>query len=79
LGELIPESQQLIKGAMEKGASSWLLALPIKAIESVNKQVFTNAVCMRYGCKMKVIPTNCACGETKSVDHSLICKLGDFQ
>jgi len=26
------ESQQLIKGAMEKGASSWLSALPIKAI-----------------------------------------------
>jgi len=29
---MTPESQQLIKGAMEKGASSWLSALPIKAI-----------------------------------------------
>ena len=25
---------------------------------------------------MKGIPTYCACGETNSVDHSLICKLG---
>jgi len=29
---MTPESQQLIKAAMEKGASSWLSSLPIKAI-----------------------------------------------
>jgi len=46
---MTPESQ-LIKGAMEKGASSWLSALPIKAIGyALNKQEFTNAICMRYG------------------------------
>jgi len=33
---------------------------------------------MRYGWKMKGIPTHCACGETNSVDHSLICKLGGY-
>jgi len=44
LAEITPESQQLIKGAMEKGASSWLLALPIKAIGyALNKQEFTYA------------------------------------
>ena len=32
LGELTAESQQIIKEAMEKGASSWLSALLIKAI-----------------------------------------------
>jgi len=32
LGKMTPESQELMKGAMEKGASSWLSALPIKAI-----------------------------------------------
>ena len=31
---------------------------------------------MRYGWKVKGIPTHCACGETNSVDHSLICELG---
>jgi len=32
LVEMTPESQQLINGAMEKGASSWLSALLIKVI-----------------------------------------------
>ena len=50
LKELTPESQQLIKGAMEKGASSWLSVLPIKVIgRALNKQEFADAVCMRYG------------------------------
>ena len=48
-GEMTPESQQLIKGAMEKRASSWLSALPVKASGyALNKQEFTDAVCMRY-------------------------------
>jgi len=76
---MIPDSQQLIKGAMEKGASTWLSALPIKAIGyALNKQEFTDAVCMRYGWKVKGIPTHCAYGKTNSVDHSLICKLGGY-
>jgi len=37
-----------------------------------------DAVCMRYGWKVKGIPTHYACGETNSVDHSLICKLGGY-
>jgi len=55
LPEMTPESQQLIKGAMEKkGASSWLSALLIKAIGyALNKQEFTDAICMRYGWKVK--------------------------
>ena len=64
---------------MEKGASSWLSALPIEAIGyALNKQEFTDAICMRYGWKVKGTPTHCACGETNSVDHSLICKLGGY-
>jgi len=68
-----------MKAAMEKGTSSWLSALPIKAIGyALNKQEYTDAICMRYGWKVKGIPTLCACGETNSVDHSLICKLGGY-
>ena len=33
---------------------------------------------MKYGWKVKSIPTHCACGETNSVDHSHICKLGGY-
>ena len=54
LEEMTTESQQLTKGAMEKGASSWLSALPIKAIGyALNKQEITDAICMRYGWKVK--------------------------
>ena len=77
--ELTPESQQLIKGAMEKGASSWLSALPIKAIGyALNKQEFTDAVCMRYGWKVKGILTHCACGETNSGSQPHRCKMCGF-
>ena len=79
LAEMTPESQQLIKGATEKGASSWLSALPIKANGyALNKQELTDTICMRYGWKVKGIPTHCACGKTNSVDHSLICKLDGY-
>jgi len=55
---------------MENGASSWLSALPIKAVGyAPNKQEFTDAICVRYGWKVKGIPTHCACGETNSLDH----------
>jgi len=61
---------------MEKGGSSWLSALPIKVTRyALNKQEFTDAVCMSYGWKVKGIPSHCAHGETNSVDHSLICTL----
>jgi len=62
---------------MEKGASSWLSALPLKAVGyALSKQEFMDAICIRYGWKVKGISTDCACGETNSVDHSLICKPG---
>jgi len=37
-----------------------------------------DAICKRYECKLKGIPIHCAWGETNSVDHSLICKLGGY-
>jgi len=70
-------SQQLIKGAMEKGASSWLPALPIKTIGyTLNKQEFTDAICMRYGWKVKGIPIHL--WRDKFCWSHLICKLGSY-
>jgi len=49
---------------MEKGASSWLSTLPIKAIGyALNKEEFMDAICMRYGWKVKGIPTHYPCGD----------------
>jgi len=77
--EHIFHSLQLITGTIKKGASSWLSALPIKVIGwTLNKQKFMDAICKRYECKLKGIPIHCAWGETNSVDHSLICKLGGY-
>ena len=72
---MTPESQQLIKAAMDKGASSWLSSLPIKAIGyELNKQELTDAICMRYGWKVKGIPTHSLCLWRDKLCHSLICK-----
>jgi len=48
-------------------------ALPIKVIGyALNKQELADAICMRYGWKVKGIPTHCVYGETNSVDHSYV-------
>jgi len=78
LEELTPESQQLIKGAVEKWAASWLSTLLIKAIGyALNKQEFMDAICMRYGWKEKAYPpTVLVEGETLWITAS--CKLGGY-
>ena len=63
--------------AQEKGTSSWLSALPIKALGYVlNKQEFRDAISLRYGWDISGTPKFCACGQRNSVDHTLICKKG---
>jgi len=64
---------------MKKGTTSWLSAMPIKAIEyALCKQELMDTICMRYGWKVKGRPTHYACGEKNSVYQSLICKLGGY-
>jgi hypothetical protein len=67
--------------AAEKGASSWLTALPLKSFGFLlNKQEFSDAICIRYNLNLKNTATSCACGETNSntINHSLICKKGGY-
>jgi hypothetical protein len=65
--------------AREKGASSWLNALPLKALSyTLNKQEFRDGIAMRYGWAIHDIPTLCACGSKNSVSHTLDCKKGGF-
>ena len=65
--------------AAEKGASSWLTALPLKSFGFLlNKQEFGDAVCLRYNLKLKNTATSCACGEMNTINHSLICKRGGY-
>ena len=71
--------RRAIESAQEKGASSWLAALPIRTLGYVlNKQEYRDAVCLRYGWSVKGTPKVCACGNENSVDHSLTCKKGGY-
>ena len=71
--------EKRIKMAQEKGASSWLTALPIKDLGfSLNKQEFQDAVALRYSLPIKGLPLLCSCNEPFTTDHAMICKNGGF-
>ena len=77
--ELSEQGQLMVNLASEKGASSWLTALPLKEFGyTLNKQQFADALALRYNLNMKDCPRTCACGSSNSVNHALICKLGGF-
>ena len=80
LKNILSESmQRLVLLSSEKGASTWLSSLPLKAYGfRLNKQQFRDAVCMRYDLKLQDVPRNCACGSQFSINHCLSCKRGGF-
>ena len=68
------KGKRLIEAASEKGASSWLSALPLKRYGYVvNKVEFRDAVCLRYGWAIPNTPKHCGCGAENSIDHLLTC------
>ena len=76
---LDPKSKRLLECAQEKGASSWLSALPLKRLGyTLKKQEFRDALCLRYGWRIPDMPAHCGCGAVNSVDHILICKKGGY-
>ena len=63
----------------EKGAGSWLTALPIRCIGfALNKQEFRDGIHLRYGWRIHDTPTHCNCGSSNTVEHVLNCKVGGF-
>ena len=77
--EMDEKSVRLVTAAREKGASSWLSALPLKSRGYVlNKQEFRDALCLRYGWKIEGMPLHCGCGSRNSLDHVLTCKRGGY-
>ena len=64
---------------LETGASSWLTTLPIKEEGYIlNKQSFWVLLSIRYGYRLKRIPSNCACGNTFNLQHALQCPKSGF-
>ena len=65
--------------AQEKGAGSWLTALPLKRYGYIlNKQEFKDAVCLRYGWRIANTPSYCQCKKKNDIDHALSCATGGY-
>jgi hypothetical protein len=66
-----------IEAASEKGASSWLLTLPLKDSNTIlHKSDFRDAICLRYNWQPPRLPSQCVCGKRFSVEHALSCHTG---
>ena len=77
--ELAPTTLRALKQAQEKGASSWLNALPLKELGfDLNKSEFRDAIAIRYNSPLQSLPSKCPCGQRFDLDHALNCKRGGF-
>ena len=64
---------------MEKGASCWLNALPLKRYHfDLTKGEFRDGIALRYGWDPVKLPSRCACGENFNVAHVLHCPKGGY-
>ncbi len=71
--------KQAMELAQEKGASTWLSALPLNEHGfTLHKSAFRDALALRYGWLPSKCPIHCACGKNFSVEHSLSCAKGGF-
>ena len=73
-------AKSLLELASEKGASSWLVALPI--VEHgflLHKSAFKDALWLRYGWQPSDLPSECVCGASFTVEHALSCPQGGFR
>ena len=61
--------------AMEKGASCWLNALPLK---KYNFDLSKSGIALRYGWDPVKMPATCACGENFTTSHALHCPKGGY-
>ena len=72
--QLPTDRLRLLEAAAERGASTWLTALPLKEYGfNLNKEEFRDALCLRYGWRPCDLPLTCVCGASFSVSHSLMC------
>ena len=80
LKERLPDKmQRAMTVASEKGASSWLLTMPIADHGfDLHKGAFRDALCLRYGWRPHLLPSHCVCSQRLSIEHALSCSRGGF-
>lgn len=78
LREALPSKlQRAMDLSSEKGASSWLVTLPIEEHDFVlPKGSFRDALCLRYGWTPPHLPSHCVCGSNFTTEHALSCPCG---
>ncbi len=77
--KLNPYLLRVYEAITEKGASSWLNAMPLKQHDFyLNKQTFWDTLYLRYGIPLPRLPTTCVCDAKFSIEHALNCKKGGF-
>ena len=73
------QQQKAVELAKEKGASTWLTALPLKEYGfSLHKAAFHDAMALRYGWSPSNLPSKCDCGSNFTVEYALSCAKGGF-
>ena len=69
--------QRAAELASEKGAYSWLTALPVAAHGfALHKSAFRDALCLRYNWTPTDLPRACVCGAAFTIEHALTCPTG---
>ena len=77
--ELPSDTLRAVNQARDKGASSWLNAIPLKQQDfDLNKEEYRDALRIRYNLPLEGLPRSCACGEQFNINHALTCKKGGF-
>ena len=79
--KLSPDTLRQVEQARDKGASSWLNAIPYEEHGfCLNKQEFRDSIRLRYNMRLKDLPVRCGCRneELFSIEHALSCKTGGF-
>ena len=70
-------TQRAVDLACEKGASSWLTAIPLKDMNfDLSKQEFCDTLRLRYDWPIPDSPSVCVCGCSFTMDHAMICQRG---
>ena len=65
--------------ASERGASTWLSALPLSSQGfHLPKSAFRDAIHLRYGWTPPNLPSQCACGKAFDCSHAMSCPTGGF-
>ena len=78
-GERQASTEYTIQLASEKGASSWLNALPLsKHGFDLTKTEFRDGIALRYTWEAKNTPAICSCGKEFSLTHALHCAKGGY-